>query len=229
MGSDVAILAGDLALVLADDLFASSGFKDDAFERGLGAYSRMRQEVIAGQFLDVTNAARSEIDESEAARVAMLKSGRYSIVEPVLIGASLGGAADEMLDGLERFAAPLGEAFQLRDDLIGTFGDPAATGKSVESDIRQGKKHVLFAKALAKLEDSDRAHLLKLWGEPEIDERGVAAVRKLIESSGARAACEELIARLLTQSLEELTQLDVPEDARAGLADLARRAVERVA
>ena len=96
----------------------------------------MRQEVIAGQHLDVRNASRSEIDEQQARRVAVLKSGRYSIEKPLVIGALLGGAAPELVQGLSRFGDPLGEAFQLRDDLLGVFGNRSTIGKPIDSDIR---------------------------------------------------------------------------------------------
>ena len=124
--------------------------------RPFGAYSRMRQEVIVGQWLDLDAAEDDVTTERRARLVARLKSGRYSVEEPLAIGACLAGGTRELLAALGRFGAPLGEAFQLRDDLLGTFGERASVGKPVDSDIREGKRTVLFAKTMAALAGEEK-------------------------------------------------------------------------
>jgi geranylgeranyl diphosphate synthase type I len=227
-GDDVALLVGDLALVLADDLFMHSGFSSQAISRGFGCYSRMRQEVIAGQYLDLEAARSPEMTEAQARRIAVLKSGRYTVEEPLAIGATLGGAADDLLERLSAFAAPLGEAFQLRDDLLGTFGRSAETGKSVDSDIRQGKRNILFAMTLARLSGDDRTFFSQRWGAgSELGEDDVERLRALIDSSGARAATEKLLVELGDKVEEALARLEVDRESGAALRDLARLAIER--
>ena len=227
-GDDMALLVGDLALVLADDLFMHSGFSPQAISRGFGCYSRMRQEVIAGQYLDLEAARSPEMTEAQARRIAVLKSGRYSVEEPLAIGATLGGADDDLLDRLSAFAAPLGEAFQLRDDLLGTFGRSAETGKSVDSDIRQGKRNILFAMTLARLSGDDRSFFAQRWGAgAELGPDEVERLRSLIESSGARSSTEGLLVELTEKVEGALDRLAVDPASVGALRDLARLAIER--
>jgi geranylgeranyl diphosphate synthase, type I len=226
-GDDVALLVGDLALVLADDLFMHSGFAAPVVARGFDCYSRMRQEVIAGQFLDLQASRRPEIDEDQARRIAVLKSGRYSIEEPLAIGAVLGGGDGRLLAALGRVSRPLGEAFQLRDDLLGTFGISDATGKSVESDIRQGKRNILFAMTLARTTGRDHSFFVDRWGGEDLSSDEVARLRELVDTSGARAATEQLLEDLWARVDEALDGLPVADDACAALRDLAVLATQR--
>lgn len=227
-GDDFALLVGDLALVLADAAFLGAGFQAESALRAFASYSRMRQQVIAGQFLDVRAEELATITEEEARRIAVLKSGKYSIQEPLVIGAELAGAEPELVARIDAFGAPLGEAFQLRDDLLGSFGDRSSVGKPVDSDIREGKRHVLFAKAVALLEGEEKEFFLANWGGGEtLDDETVARLRKLLESSGAREATERLLARLTAEALDELAGLPLEPEPHAALAELAERATER--
>lgn len=227
-GDDVALLVGDLALVFADDLFVYSGFAPQVVARGFGCYSRMRQEVIAGQYLDLEASRRPEISEADARRIAVLKSGRYSVEEPLAIGATLAGASEEMLEQLSAFAAPLGEAFQLRDDLLGTFGRSSDTGKSVDSDIRQGKRNILFAAALARLSGDERRFLVRRWGAgDDLTPDEVERLRALVRSSGAEETTEELLSDLRLRVTAGLAALDCDAASKAALEDLARLAIDR--
>ena len=227
-GDDVALLVGDLALVLADDLFVHSGFAPEVVARGFGCYSRMRQEVIAGQYLDLEASRLPEIGEEQARRIAVLKSGRYSVEEPLAIGATLGGASDGLLGRLSAFAGPLGEAFQLRDDLLGTFGSSTETGKSVDSDIRQGKRNILFAATLTRISGGDRDFFVARWGAgDDLSSAEVDRLRALIVDSGARSAIEILLDTLAGKVDEGLTALDVDPAPQAALRDLAQLAIER--
>jgi geranylgeranyl diphosphate synthase type I len=188
----------------------------------------MRQEVIAGQFLDVEAARKAEVDVAEARRIAVLKSGRYSIEEPMLVGAALAGAPDGLVAGLAAFGGPLGEAFQLRDDLLGTFGDRSSVGKPVDSDIREGKRHVLFAYAAAHLDGADRQRFLDGWGRGDaLVAEDVEELRDLLVRSGARAYTEDLLEDLRSEAGRELARLGLPDEARAALEELARRATDR--
>ena len=222
LGVSVAILVGDLALVLADALLMASGFSMSRLSAAFRAYSRMREQVIAGQYLDIAATDRPELTEEEALRIARLKSGLYSIEEPMKIGALLAGASKSLLDSLARFGAPLGEAFQLHDDLLGTFGDPHSTGKPVDSDILQGKRTVLYARTLASLPAHERDFVVGNWGKGDVLARGrVDRLRSLIESSGARKEIEDLVDTRRKQALDELGRVGIDHEARHALAELA--------
>jgi geranylgeranyl diphosphate synthase type I len=226
-GVGVGILVGDLALVLADDAFMRAGFTPDATARAFAAYSRMRQEVIAGQYLDLAYATRADITVAEARRVAVLKSGRYSIEEPLAIGAALAGAPDDFLERLSAFGSPLGEAFQLRDDLLGTFGDRSHVGKPVDSDIIEGKRNVLYAYAAARLSGADAGFLKSRWGGDDLAEEEISALRGLVESSGAREATETLLDEQVTLALDRLADLSPGPGERGALEELVFLATAR--
>jgi geranylgeranyl diphosphate synthase type I len=226
-GMEVALLVGDLALVLADEVFTTSNFPARRLLTAFAAYSRMRQEVIAGQFLDHA-AASQPITEETARRIAVLKSGRYSVEEPLLIGAALAGASEDVHASLAGFGTPLGEAFQLRDDLLGTFGDRSTVGKPVDSDIREGKRNVLFAKTIGALEGDDHRFFEAHWGGgSRLTEQEVEKLRSLVETSGARAQTETLLDGLTAQAEAALAVLETDDGARAALSELMRMAVGR--
>jgi geranylgeranyl diphosphate synthase type I len=225
-GVDVALLVGDLALVLADALLVESGFDPVAVARCFSPYSRMRKEVIVGQFMDLRLAEKPSIDEEEARNVARMKSGRYSVREPLMIGAAL--ASERPIEPLERLGELVGEAFQLRDDLLGTFGDPAITGKPIDSDIREGKKNVLYAKTLAVLADDDLGFFETRWGGGDsLSDDECVRLRSLVKSSGAKAETEALLARLTEEAVAVLAGLPVTDEVRAGLHSLVEAATSR--
>jgi geranylgeranyl diphosphate synthase type I len=226
-GVPVAILVGDLALVLADALFMTAGFDAATTLRGFGSYSVMREEVISGQHMDVVAADRIDVSEEHARRIAVLKSGRYSIEKPLVIGAALAGAPDEFAAGLSRFGDPLGEAFQMRDDILGTFGDRLSIGKPVDSDIREGKRHVLYAKTRALLDAADRDWFENRWGAEDLTTEEVGTLRGLIDSSGARAEIESEIDDRWLEAHSVLEDTEMPSDALSALEDLGRQAVRR--
>ena len=226
-GVAIGILVGDLALVLADDAFMGAGFSPEVTARAFAAYSRMRQEVIAGQYLDVAYAARTDITVEEARRVAVLKSGRYSIEEPLAIGAALAGASDDFLVQLAAFGGPLGEAFQLRDDLLGTFGDRSHVGKPVDSDIIEGKRNVLYAFAAEAATGDDAAFLRTRWGGDALRPGEIARLRDVVERSGARARTEALLEEQVEVARRRLEALRPERDARAALEELVFLATAR--
>ena len=222
-----ALLVGDLALVLSDAAFWGAALPTHTLADGFVHFTAMREHVIAGQYMDIEAHGRP-VDEAEARAIAVMKSGSYSIEHPLSIGARLGGADADVIASMTRFGRPLGEAFQLRDDLLGVFGDPATTGKPSDSDIREGKRNVLFAKALLASSDEDRTVLLADWGGGSAlgDER-VDELRRIVERSGARAATESLIASLVAEATGALDGADIPAEARGELERLMDAAVTR--
>jgi geranylgeranyl diphosphate synthase type I len=216
-----AVLVGDMALVLADRALLDSGFDRERLLPAFRRYDRMRVDVVAGQFLDVLAAHRGTADEAEARRIAVLKSGGYTVEAPAQIGAILGAAPVDVLACLSSYGVALGEAFQLRDDVLGVFGDPAVTGKDRDSDLREGKRTVLLAKAIAAAGPEDRRFLGERVGRPDLAADELSRARDLLERTGALDATLALIEALVERARRALDGAPLPDRAAALLAEMA--------
>ncbi|HEU5034736.1 MAG TPA: polyprenyl synthetase family protein [Mycobacteriales bacterium] len=226
-GDAAAILLGDLVLVWADAMLTGSGFDAVALQRAQPAWDAMRAEVMCGQYLDVVEQARGGGSVERALRVARFKSAKYTVERPLHLGATLGGAAADLLDGFSAFGLPLGEAFQLRDDLLGVFGDPQHTGKPAGDDLREGKQTVLVAFA-AEAADADQRHALRHGlGNPHLDETDIETLRTVIIATGAAQRVEQLIEDRTAQALGALDGLAMPHAVRAELRGLATAVTQR--
>lgn len=231
-GRSSAILLGDLLVAWSDDLL-EDGLQESPFAAGARAqYAAMRRDVTLGQFLDVAEEAahQSAPDEEHAARalrIASLKSARYSVQQPLLIGAALAGADADQQDALSRFGHPVGLAFQLRDDVLGVFGDAAVTGKPAGDDLREGKRTLLIAYAREALPAGARRTLDELLGDPELDEGQISALQGTIIDCGALGRVEADIARYAHVADRALSGAALGNTAVAELRDLARDATVR--
>lgn len=225
-GAAAAILLGDLLLGWSGDMLRHCGLPTERVDAGLVMFELCRTEVIAGQFLDVSVQARAHADVETAMTVLRYKSAKYSIQRPLEIGAALAGATPAQLRELGAFGLPLGEAFQLRDDLLGVYGDPAATGKPAGDDLVEGKRTVLVALALSGAELADAVRLDGALGSP-LDDDAVAELRRIIDSSGAHAQVEQLIGTLAAQAVTALGLASIDEHASAVLTELASAATQR--
>lgn len=222
-----AILAGNLCLGWCDDLFADSGLPPQALEATRPVFERMRGQLMAGQFLDIVTSMRPWHDLDDAERiersrhVITYKSAKYSIEHPLLIGATAGGASQHDLDALSRYGVALGVAFQLRDDVLGVFGDPDVTGKPAGDDLREGKRTVLIARTLAGADDVASTQVDQWLGAPDLGTAEVEAFRELIISTGALEGVERDIAEGAAAARSALAEASgVPEPARTVLAEL---------
>ena len=225
-GVSAAILAGDLAVVLSDELFRDAGFSPKRFLAGSRWYNRMRAEVVAGQYLDLV-AARGAPDEDTVRRVARLKSGGYTVEKPLLIGAALAGSSPDVEALLSAYGVALGEAFQIRDDVLGAFGDPAATGKDVDGDLREGKRTLLVVRALETATPSDRAFLEARLGHDDLVPADAERIREIIRSSGALDATSRTIDELHDRALASLEGAALAPDVLGALRELADRTATR--
>jgi geranylgeranyl diphosphate synthase type I len=226
-GASAAILLGDMLLSWSDEQLRRCGLPLDRVVAALDVFDRCRTEVIAGQFLDVSVQARGVADVDAAMTVLRYKSAKYSIERPLHIGATLAGGTDDQLAQLSAFGLPLGEAFQLRDDLLGVFGDPAATGKPAGDDLIEGKRTVLVALALDAAPAEQASRLDAALGS-DLDETRVAELRRIIDDSGARAQVESVITELAGRATTALRVADVDERARVVLLELAAAATDRL-
>lgn len=235
-GRSSGILLGDLLVAWSDDLL-EEGLEHAAHAAAARrVYARMRREVTIGQFLDVAEEAahRTAPDAAHAARalrIASLKSARYSVEQPLVLGATLAGADADQLAALSGFGHPVGMAFQLRDDVLGVFGDPAVTGKPAGDDLREGKRTLLIAYAREALAQPVRAGLDAAIGDADLDDERIAALQSTIVETGALARVERLIADYAAEAEHALTAAAsagrLAETAVASLRDLARAAVAR--
>jgi len=226
-GESAAILLGDLCLIWADEAYNTSGLDQGALQRGRPVYDEMRTELMAGQYLDLMAQALGRSSVEQALRVATYKTAKYTVERPLHLGAALAGAPPSLLRAYSAYGLPLGEAFQLRDDLLGVFGDPSTTGKPAGDDLREGKRTVLIAYALAKADEEQSAVIGGRFGDPDLAEAEVVRLREVVEATGARAHCERLITERTTQALAALHAVDIDADARQVLHDLAGAATAR--
>ena len=228
-GLSAAILTGLLGFVLADRLLHSAEFDASALERAADRYDRMRTGAIAGQYLDLLAAYRGTADETTARRIGVLKSGGYSVADPLAIGALLATDDVRVIDALERYGRPLGEAFQIRDDVLGVFGDPAETGKDRDGDLREGKQTVLLAKTHELASPHEERLLDQLVGDPDLDPDDGDRIRTIITSSGALQATNDLIDALAAAAGAALDDPILDRVGADALAELARDATARTA
>jgi geranylgeranyl diphosphate synthase type I len=231
-GVSAAILAGDLCLAFSEELFTTAC--SDAGDAARVIFNRMRTEVMAGQYLDLLEEAvgpdQSAADaERRALNILRFKSAKYSMERPLMLGGALAGADDRLLEAFSSFALPLGEAFQLRDDVLGVFGDPEVTGKPAGDDLREGKRTFLIARALGSGDQATRAAINAMLGDTSLDDDAVAVLRSLIEGTGALTATEALIRSRSDEAFEALETLPVDEVPRRALRLLAEAAVTRSA
>jgi geranylgeranyl diphosphate synthase type I len=230
-GEGVAILLGDLALAWADDLLFGAGLGPDVFVPVSRAWSGMRTEMLAGQLLDIETEASGDESPAAAHRVMRFKTAAYTVERPLQLGATIGGGDDDLIEALRSFGTDVGVAFQLRDDLLGVFGDPAVTGKPAGDDIIAGKRTALLAAALS-LCDADNpaaARVLRARIGGDLTAAELAETTQIIADSGAVARVEAQIGRLVESALIALTASSATSEAKADLADLATSMTRRQA
>ncbi|MDR7275517.1 polyprenyl synthetase family protein [Catenuloplanes atrovinosus] len=225
-GVSAAILLGDLCLVWSDRLLAAVPLPPGRIAAARPHLDAMRVEAVAGQYLDIDGTPELG-DLDRAWRVVRHKTASYTVARPLQIGAALAGAREPLLRFCAAFGRPVGEAFQLRDDLLGAFGDPAATGKSSVDDFRGGKRTVLVALAWRQAGPAERRVLRAHYGRADLDAAGAAELRAAIRATGADTMTQDLIDRRIGHALDLLAAAPVPEPARPVLAALAGTATAR--
>jgi len=212
-GEGVAILAGDLAFVYADRMLAG------APRAALDVFTELRIEVNVGQYLDLVGTARGRVAEDAARRICRFKSGKYTIERPLHLGAALAGRMPELGGPLSAYGLPLGEAFQLRDDLLGVFGDRTLTGKPVGEDLREGKPTVLYALAAEAVGGPGTA--LDRYGADDLTDDDIVALQEILVDTGAVERLEARIDALVEGSVLAVDEAPLTPEARSALSELA--------
>jgi geranylgeranyl diphosphate synthase type I len=218
-GEGMAVLVGDLAITYADQLLVGAPIDVTS------VFGELKLEMVIGQCLDLLGSAQGRLDVDEARQVALLKTAKYSVERPLHLGGALAGRLHELAGPLSAFGLPLGEAFQLRDDLLGAFGDAGVTGKPVGEDFREGKPTVLLAVARRRAAERGDAAALAAFdevGSPELDAAGARRVGEAVERTGARAAVEAMVEDLVGRACAALEAAPLRPEAREVLGELAR-------
>jgi len=228
------VLTGDMMLAWSSEIFGAA-FENAHSPAEISCrdeFSKMRFEVMAGQYLDVLEENAASIRPrsqavSIANRVMLYKTAKYSLEAPLLIGAALAGAQQSSLSALSNFGIPLGMAFQLRDDVLGVFGDPEVTGKPAGDDLKEGKRTVLVGLALEALPTGVGNIFDELLGDADMEDEQLEFLRNSIEESGALEKTERLIEEHSNRAIEALARLEVSDLGRKMLSELAERVIRR--
>jgi geranylgeranyl diphosphate synthase type I len=228
-GISAAILLGDLALAWADDIVLAADLSPDAQRRVRRVWADIRTEVLAGQYLDIVAEASAAESIASAMTVDTYKTACYTVSRPLQLGVAAAADRPDVQAAFGQFGLDLGVAFQLRDDVLGVFGDPAVTGKPSGDDLRSGKRTVLLAEAveLADKTDPVAANLLRTSIGAQLTNAQVRELCDVIEAVGALAAAEDRIATLTQRALATLAAAPINAAAKAGLSELARMATNR--
>ncbi|MDQ0596438.1 geranylgeranyl diphosphate synthase type I [Streptomyces canus] len=223
----LAMLVGDLLMALAGQLFATSGLPAAYLTRARPLWAVMARELIAGECLEILRTG-SGPDTEASLKVIRYKTAKYTVEQPLLIGGALAGAGTRLREGYSAYGLPLGEAFQLRDDLLGLFGDPAHTGKANADDVRGRRPTALLAETWRLADDSERDLLNSLLGRDDLDGDGLDTVRDVMRRLRAPDRVEDMIRARVEEALGALHELDLPAHAAAGLTALAHSAAVRL-
>jgi geranylgeranyl diphosphate synthase type I len=230
-GLSASVLIGDLALIWSDQMLNSSGIKNESLLAALSVHDEMRVELIAGQYLDVFEQARGTQSVAQALNIARYKSAKYTIERPLHLGAAIAipdaAKRAQIVSIYSEFGLPLGEAFQLRDDLLGVFGDPKVTGKPAGDDLREGKRTVLMAMTHDRISGPAEAEFLKEFGNHDISESAIARLQEIIAETGAAMHVEDLIEELTSTALEAINRDEIDSQARKLLTEMAIIATKR--
>jgi geranylgeranyl diphosphate synthase type I len=230
-GISAAILLGDLALVWADDIVAGADLPADAQRRVRQVWSDIRTEVLGGQYLDIVAEASGVESIASAMAVNTYKTASYTVVRPLQLGVAAAADRPDIQTLFHELGTDLGLAFQLRDDVLGVFGDPAVTGKPSGDDLRSGKRTVLVAEAVELADKSDplAAKQLRTSLGSALTDAQVRELCDVIETVGALSAVEDRIDVLTRRAMTALAAAPIDEVAKAGLTDLARLVADRSA
>ncbi|MCV7098427.1 polyprenyl synthetase family protein [Mycobacterium kubicae] len=226
-GESCAILLGDLCLIWAEQMLRESGVDPQCLQRAWSRYDAMRTELAIGQFADLTSDARRQPSLDTVLDVARRKSGNYTVRRPLEIGAAMAYCDNHTLAGLGRYGTAVGEAFQLRDDILGVFGSPAVTGKPCAGDLRERKATSVVVAAQERADTATRRELMHLMASDDLDDAALERWKSLIEATGAVQHVEDMIRERVSSAREELRELPIDESVRDALASMATACTER--
>ncbi|WP_236795326.1 polyprenyl synthetase family protein [Amycolatopsis sp. GM8] len=228
LGVPLGILSGDLCLTWSQEMLDTCGLPAARIREAQAVRHHMHTELMTGQALDLLDQTSGD-SLARALTIIRYKTGKYTVERPLHIGAVLAGAEPELLRAFTNFGIPLGEAFQLRDDLLGVFGDPAVTGKSTMDDLRDGKPTVLITMARREATPAQAGRIRALYGKPDLGQDEAGLLREVIAATGAPATVEQMIVQRTARALAALDHAPITDAARADLRGLTHAATSRAA
>ncbi|OGY25176.1 MAG: hypothetical protein A2Z11_00045 [Candidatus Woykebacteria bacterium RBG_16_43_9] len=220
-GIDTAILVGDLALSFADELLNTAPFPSERIRRAKSYYDLMKKQVLYGEYLDVLVPVKGQVTEEDILKILEYKTAKYTIERPLHIGAVLAGAEEEDLIVYSSYGVPLGQAFQMQDDVMGTFGSEEKIGKPTDSDIKEGKQTMLVVKAYEFSSSSDRKVLNRVIGNNKATNEEIEEAREIIRQCGALDYSQNLSYKLINSAKAAIREAKLVEEGRNYLLEAA--------
>ena len=226
-GDSMAIIIGDMVGALGNQVIFESKFKPALIMQALDKLQTIVSLTCVGEAQDVYIEYRGRAKENEILRMYENKTAKYTVEGPLHLGAILGGTSGKTLEGLSRFALPLGIAFQIQDDILGVFGNEAKLGKKVGADIIEGKQTLLVARAKSESDRRQKKMLENLLGNRQLDLKGIQEFQEIVRESGAYDYAKKLSYNLVRQAKDELNKLKIKAEAKDFLRDIADYMIER--
>lgn len=222
-----AIIIGDMGAFLGYDLIVQSAFPAERKIEVLARLNDLLLKTVYGEILDIEFDFKAEVSWGDILKVRTYKTAYYTFVMPLTVGAVLGNADGKTIEAIERYGVPVGLAFQLADDMLGVFGDPSKTGKSNESDIREGKKTLLLAKSLELSNKTKKRFLLKWYGAKKLNSEKIAEVRRIMRASGSLDYSTRLAEKLVRKGKKYIPVITPDKKSQDILASIADYVVSR--
>jgi geranylgeranyl diphosphate synthase type I len=220
-GVSTAILVGDLALAYADEVLNTAPFPAERIRRAKNYYDLMKKQVIFGEYLDVLAPLKKQFTEKDLLTIFEYKTAKYTIERPLHIGAILAGAEEDILETFSSYGIPLGQAFQIQDDIMGTFSNEEKIGKPADSDIREGKKTLLVLKAYEFCKRDERRLLDKILGNKSANDVEIATVREIMSKCGALEYSQELAYKLINKAKRSILHAKLTSEGKDYLLQVA--------
>ncbi len=220
-GRAVALNFGDKGQALAQELLLSSGFPGEVLLKAVTLLSRVTIETVTGQLLDVGDVRLPELTETQVLQIHEYKTAHYTVMLPLLMGATLAGVKEPMLESIRGYAIPIGIAFQIQDDILGLYGDREVLGKPVDSDLKEGKKTLLFVHAYEVATPPDQAILERIHGSSDLAAGDLERVREIVRNTGALSRSRRIAHDLVRQGKAHIHSMSPAPNWRRMLAALA--------
>ncbi len=227
LGISAGIIGGDVLFNLGIKALIDSDFPADRKEKALKELLTAKEKCFFGELADIILQKKEEATEEEFFKMVELKTASYTVELPLVMGAILGDAEEEIITGFRKFGKELGKAFQIQDDILGTFGNPALTGKPADSDIKEGKKTLLLIYALQNATEEEKAFLRKTIGKGKVKEEDINKVREIYKRTGALSYCKEKAKEFAQKAKEILIDLKIKKEAKDFLCEFSDFIIRR--
>lgn len=226
-GIEKAIIIGNISCALGYEILNQANFPADLKIKALNKLNKILINVNHGQILDLELAKKNSVSEKEIFNVHKYKTSKYTVEGPLHLGAILAGANQRQISSLSNYGTPLGIAFQIKDDILGMFGNAKILGKPTGSDIKENKKTLLICKALEKADTAQKHLIKKILGNPKFAIKQLGSIRKIVKQTGSLEYSQKTAQRLVKQAKNALDKIDLKKQAKQELTNMADFIIER--